>query len=175
MPRNLLVGAGEGGLPAEKLCDENAQNAMRTAVTLDSTNVQAAHMLAAMSAHSDGGAGISKASPDFVVALFDDFADSFDQKLGSLGYQVPKLVGQASCTPWVVASPQPVQRRACSNELAHPPQWLRMRRRLIRLTYPRSFSGDRGAGQAAARPIPLGTRRWVRHGPCGALPPAAGR
>lgn len=99
MPHNLLVGAGEGGLPADELCDENAHNAMRTAATLDRTNVQAAHMLAAMSADGNGGTGISKASPDFVAALFDDFADTFDEKLGALGYQVPKLVGQVACTP----------------------------------------------------------------------------
>jgi hypothetical protein len=99
MPHNLLVGAGEGGLPSDELCDENAQNAMRTAATLDPSNIQAAHMLAAMSSDANDGEGISKASPDFVAALFDDFAESFDEKLGALGYQVPKLVGQARNKP----------------------------------------------------------------------------
>jgi len=42
-------------------------------------------MLAAM---SNDISAVSKASPEFVAALFDDFADTFDQKLGALGYKV---------------------------------------------------------------------------------------
>jgi len=37
-----------------------------------------------------------RASNEFVSTLFDDFADTFDEKLGELAYQVPRLVGEAA-------------------------------------------------------------------------------
>jgi len=45
-PQTLLVGGGDGGggIPAD-LCAENAQNAMRTAATLDENNAQVAFAL----------------------------------------------------------------------------------------------------------------------------------
>ena len=59
----------------------------------------AEHMLAALlSAAPTGtgggagggeGAGISRASPQFVRALFDDFSETFDAKLDALQYRVP--------------------------------------------------------------------------------------
>ena len=80
----LLVGAEEGDDGTGRLCLENAQNFLRSAVDLDPSNAQAEHMLASVLAGSgeDGAsAGVSKASPAFVKALFDDFSDSFDEKL----------------------------------------------------------------------------------------------
>lgn len=85
---------------AKTVCETNAVNAMRMAVVLDLNNVVAEHMLAAMTggedAEHDGYSGKERASNEFVSALFDDFADSFDEKLGALGYQVPKLIGEAA-------------------------------------------------------------------------------
>jgi predicted TPR repeat methyltransferase len=71
----------------------NAINAMRLAVDLNPSNVVAEHMLAAM---TEGETGSGRASNEFVSALFDDFADTFDEKLEALGYNVPKLVGDAA-------------------------------------------------------------------------------
>ena len=102
---SLLIGVNEDGVADDgspittaEVCKENAQNALRSAVDIDPDNAQAEHMLAAMSADGDGagdGAGsrLGRASPAFVKALFDDFSDSFDEKLTSLGYKVPKLIG----------------------------------------------------------------------------------
>lgn len=78
------------------ICLENAQNALRSAAILDATNVQAAHMLAAMG-EGGGGDGVHRrATPEFVAALFDDFADTFDEKLGALEYKVPRIMGDAA-------------------------------------------------------------------------------
>mmetsp|Transcript_7613 Transcript_7613/g.16467 ORF Transcript_7613/g.16467 Transcript_7613/m.16467 type:complete len:592 (-) Transcript_7613:164-1939(-) len=80
---------------AKMVCESNAVNALRLAVDLDGNNVVAMHMLAAMTGgENDGGEG--RASNEFVSALFDDFADTFDEKLGALGYKVPQLVGEAA-------------------------------------------------------------------------------
>uniref|UniRef100_A0A6U6EHT8 Uncharacterized protein n=1 Tax=Odontella aurita TaxID=265563 RepID=A0A6U6EHT8_9STRA len=78
---------------AKDLCSENARNALRAASALDPHNVQAAHMLAAIEAEmgrSSGASAVRRAAPEFVSALFDDFADTFDAKLGALGYRVPR-------------------------------------------------------------------------------------
>ena len=100
---HLLVGAENGDDRKAGVCKDNAQNALRIAVQLDPTNYQAEHMLAAVMAQmaEEGGAEstpttVSKASPAFVKALFDDFSDSFDEKLAELHYQVPKLLGDAA-------------------------------------------------------------------------------
>ena len=112
----LLIGVNEHGLADDgssitsaAVCKENAQNSMRSALELDPDHAQAEHMLASMIAasggSSEGSSGsdsadasgrLGRASPAFVKALFDDFSDSFDEKLGSLGYQVPKLVGDTA-------------------------------------------------------------------------------
>lgn len=78
---------------AQHVCKMNAINAMRLAVDLNPSNVVAEHMLAAM---TEGETGSGRASNEFVSALFDDFADTFDEKLEALGYNVPKLVGDAA-------------------------------------------------------------------------------
>jgi predicted TPR repeat methyltransferase len=75
------------------VCKMNAINALRLAVDLNPSNVVAEHMLAAM---TEGQVDSGRASNEFVSALFDDFADTFDAKLEALGYKVPGLVGDAA-------------------------------------------------------------------------------
>jgi len=75
------------------VCKMNAINALRLAVDLNQNNVVAEHMLAAM---TEGQIDSGRASNEFVSALFDDFADTFDAKLEALGYKVPGLVGEAA-------------------------------------------------------------------------------
>eukprot|EP00986_Skeletonema_menzelii_P014348 scaffold9462_cov132-Skeletonema_menzelii.AAC.2 len=79
--------------PANYVCKMNAINALRLAVDLNSENVVAEHMLAAL---TEGDIGKGRASNEFVSALFDDFAETFDAKLEALGYKVPGLVGDAA-------------------------------------------------------------------------------
>ena len=79
---------------AASVCKMNAINALRLAVDLNQNNVVAEHMLAAMTEGDDDSKG--RASNEFVSALFDDFAETFDAKLESLGYKVPGLVGDAA-------------------------------------------------------------------------------
>lgn len=67
---------------AKTVCESNAINALRLAADLDGNNVVAMHMLAAMTGGEEGGK--ERASNEFVSALFDDFADTFDEKLGAL-------------------------------------------------------------------------------------------
>ncbi len=101
---SLLMDTQEGvdEKSAKIVCETNAVNAMRLAVELDLNNAVAEHMLAAMTgeenteADKDGYRGKERASNEFVSALFDDFAGTFDEKLGALGYQVPQLVGNAA-------------------------------------------------------------------------------
>ncbi|KAL9188548.1 hypothetical protein ACHAXT_006926 [Thalassiosira profunda] len=97
---SLLIDANEGNTEdaAKAVCESNALNAMRLAVDLDGNNVVAMHMLSAMTGGEDGGdfQGQGRASNEFVSALFDDFADTFDEKLGALGYKVPQLIGEAA-------------------------------------------------------------------------------
>ena len=107
----LLLGVEEdgsltegGGPVTEAVCFENAQNALRTTLDIEPTHVQAEHMLAATLAEAPGqpdpeagrGRRLSKASPAFVTALFDDFADTFDSQLAALKYAVPELLGAAA-------------------------------------------------------------------------------
>jgi len=97
----LLMDTNDGNdeKSAKVVCETNALNAMRLAVDLDGNNVVAMHMLAAVTGgeNEDGGyGGKERASNEFVSALFDDFADTFDEKLGALGYKVPQLIGEAA-------------------------------------------------------------------------------
>jgi len=96
----LVVGV-DAGAPldeqgAGRACAATAQMAQRRALALDPTNVQAAHMLAALLAEERADGAVRKASPAFVKALFDDFSDSFDENLAALGYAVPKMLGEAA-------------------------------------------------------------------------------
>ena len=101
-PGSLLVGVDGAGRTTAgagagaELCVENAQNALRAALELDPDHAQAEHMLAAILHGAEGeGPALTKASPAFVTALFDDFSDSFETKLAALQYKVPELVGEA--------------------------------------------------------------------------------
>ncbi|MGK2927542.1 MAG: tetratricopeptide repeat protein [Lysobacterales bacterium] len=62
--------------------------AYRAWLEADPENPIARFMLAAC----EGGAPAARAPDDFVRELFDDFADSFEQKLSALDYRVPGLI-----------------------------------------------------------------------------------
>lgn len=91
-PHTLLIGAEtvRSDNPSSNLCIENAENALRNAATLDATHTQAEKLLQFIT----GSNTIHKRKPkEFVAELFDSFADTFDEKLNSLGYRVPKMMG----------------------------------------------------------------------------------
>ena len=89
---SLLV--GDESEATDGLCVQNAMNALRVSLELDPSHVQAEHMLASLAASTGSSPEISKASPAFVKQLFDDFSDSFEEKLAALQYSVPALVGE---------------------------------------------------------------------------------
>ena len=96
-PHNLLIGAetADADSPSTKLCIENAENSLRNAASLDATNKVADELLREILGGAAGG--IHERKPiEFVAELFDSFAETFDEKLGSLGYKVPGLVGAAA-------------------------------------------------------------------------------
>lgn len=99
---SLLIDVQDGvdEKSSKVVCDSNAVNALRMSVNLNDENVVATHMLNSMTAGEDGddeySQGKDRASNEFVSALFDDFADTFDEKLGALGYKVPHLIGEAA-------------------------------------------------------------------------------
>jgi predicted TPR repeat methyltransferase len=78
---------------------ENAENALRNAVTLDATNVEAEKHLGDILGLTTMAAKDmvhKRKSKEFVAELFDSFADTFDEKLvNGLGYRVPQLIGDA--------------------------------------------------------------------------------
>lgn len=90
----LLMNVNEGvdEESAKTVLASNAKNALRLAVDLDSTNAYAVHMLASMGEDNEE----DRASSEFVEALFDDFAATFDERLSSLEYKVPSLIGEAA-------------------------------------------------------------------------------
>ena len=95
-PHTLLIGAetvSKGDEPKTFLCIENAENALRNAITLDATNTIAEELLNQIAGK---GTSIHERKPkEFVAELFDSFADTFDEKLNNLEYKVPKIVGNA--------------------------------------------------------------------------------
>ena len=99
---SLLIDVQDGvdEKSSKVVCESNAVNALRMSVNLNDENVVAIHMLNSMTAGEDGddeySQGKDRASNEFVSALFDDFADTFDEKLGALGYKVPHLIGEAA-------------------------------------------------------------------------------
>ena len=88
----LNVHEGVDEESAQMVLKSNAKNALRLAVDLDSNNAFAVHMLASMGEDQEE----DRASSAFVEALFDDFAATFDERLGSLEYKVPSLIGEAA-------------------------------------------------------------------------------
>lgn len=98
---SLLIGAetADANNPSQDLCRENAENALRNAVTLDATHTQASDLLADLLEQDSSEDGAHKRKPkEFVAELFDSFADTFDSKLNSLDYKVPGLVGEAAAS-----------------------------------------------------------------------------
>jgi predicted TPR repeat methyltransferase len=78
------------------LCHDNADNAVRNAMSLDATNTQALELLEKLTGKNDPSIVHQRKPKEFVAELFDSFADTFDEKLvGTLQYQVPQLIGEA--------------------------------------------------------------------------------
>lgn len=78
------------------LCLDNADNAVRNAMTLDATNTRAIELLETLTGESDPTLVHRRKPKEFVAELFDSFAGTFDDKLtGTLHYQVPQLIGEA--------------------------------------------------------------------------------
>jgi predicted TPR repeat methyltransferase len=98
-PHTLLIGAETISLesvPSTFLCKENAENALRNAITLDATNADAVLLLESITG-LDGSTVHERKPKEFVAELFDSFADSFDEKLvNGLGYKVPEMVGSVA-------------------------------------------------------------------------------
>lgn len=96
-PHTLLLGIETlADEPSTLLCKDNAENALRNSATLDATNKLAEELLEKIL----GKNTVHERKPkEFVAALFDSFADTFDEKLvNRLGYTVPQLVGDAAKT-----------------------------------------------------------------------------
>lgn len=70
---------------------DEARELYRKWLEEDPTDVRACHHYAAYT----GEAVPEVASPDYVRATFDNFADGFESKLAELGYRAPSLVGGA--------------------------------------------------------------------------------
>ena len=67
---------------------EAAKKVLEEALEIDPDNVEAKHLLGAL---SDGDAP-ERASDDYIAQTFDRFADSFDEKLQKLHYRAPDLI-----------------------------------------------------------------------------------
>lgn len=98
-PHTLLIGAetiSQEAEPSTFLCKENAENALRNAITLDATNTDAELLLESITG-LDGSTVHERKPKEFVAELFDSFADTFDEKLvNGLGYKVPEMVGSVA-------------------------------------------------------------------------------
>lgn len=69
------------------LCKDNAENALRNAVSLDASCREAQTLL-------DEIISDTRKPKEFVAELFDSFADTFDEKLTkTLEYRVPQIIG----------------------------------------------------------------------------------
>jgi predicted TPR repeat methyltransferase len=78
------------------LCRDNADNAVRNAMSLDATNAQALKLLEKLTGKNDPSIVHQRKPKEFVAELFDSFAETFDEKLvGVLQYRVPQLIGEA--------------------------------------------------------------------------------
>lgn len=92
----LLIGSETvtyDSVPSKFLCQENAENAVRNAISLVATNKDAEALLQKLTGLESSSVHARKPK-EFVAELFDSFADTFDDKLlNGLGYKVPELVG----------------------------------------------------------------------------------
>uniref|UniRef100_A0A7S4SZQ1 Methyltransferase domain-containing protein n=1 Tax=Ditylum brightwellii TaxID=49249 RepID=A0A7S4SZQ1_9STRA len=90
-PRSLLIKTS-GSSKDQAQCQDNAENALRNALTIDATNAAAQESLSTLlqrqvNVHE-------RKSTEFVSELFDSFADTFDNKLlNNLQYKVPSIIG----------------------------------------------------------------------------------
>ncbi|OEU18047.1 hypothetical protein FRACYDRAFT_238480 [Fragilariopsis cylindrus CCMP1102] len=76
------------------LCTDNAENAIRNAISLDATNEEADLLLTQITGLSSKDTVHKRKPTEFVAELFDSFADTFDTKLlETLKYQVPTIIG----------------------------------------------------------------------------------
>ena len=74
------------------LCRDNAENALRNAISLDANCNEAKKLLDDIIATSSSGD--TRKPKEFVAELFDSFADIFDEKLTkTLDYRVPQIIG----------------------------------------------------------------------------------
>ena len=92
----------------------SSTQALRTSLDLRPNEPQAEHMLEALASDqggAEGAARLQRASPQFVRSLFDDFSDTFEEKLHALQYQVPQLGRTLTPTPTPIPSltPTPIQ------------------------------------------------------------------
>ena len=73
------------------LCRDNAENALRNALTLDASCTEAETLLDVI---SSGDIAHTRKPKEFVAELFDSFADTFDEQLTKgLEYRVPQIIG----------------------------------------------------------------------------------
>lgn len=76
------------------LCKDNAENALRNALSLDATYQEAERLLEEITGLSSRDSVHARKPKEFVAELFDSFAESFDEKLTkSLDYRVPQIIG----------------------------------------------------------------------------------
>jgi len=76
------------------LCIDNAENAIRNAISLDATNKEAELLLTKITGLSSEESVHKRKPKEFVAELFDSFADTFDTKLlETLKYKAPKIIG----------------------------------------------------------------------------------
>jgi len=74
------------------LCRDNAENALRNAISLDASCDEAKKLLDGIITTSSSGD--TRKPKEFVAELFDSFADIFDEKLTkTLDYRVPQIIG----------------------------------------------------------------------------------
>ena len=74
------------------LCRDNAENALRNAISLDASCEEAETLLDVITRNSSGDQ--FRKPKEFVAELFDSFADTFDEKLTkTLGYRAPQIIG----------------------------------------------------------------------------------
>lgn len=104
---NLLTRAGRG--------DEAAQ-LYREWYEFNPKSAVARHMYAATTGELVPG----RAADDYVVELFDGFADSFDQVLEGLGYRAPRLVAAAIERHGAAGAPRDILDAGCGTGLCGP-------------------------------------------------------
>lgn len=90
-PINPVVSKLLGVMYAQTGQLDKAAEIFRTWIEKEPDSVQAHHHLAAVT----GQAVPERAADAYVTDVFDHFATSFDERLTMLGYQAPRLVGEA--------------------------------------------------------------------------------